>query len=55
MKRETDRNLPPLPPFERPRNGAEKVCDVCGQRFDARNEDHVFHHGREAHKPLPVL
>jgi hypothetical protein len=54
MTRETDRNLPPLPPFARQRNDWEKVCDVCGQRFDTRNQDQVFHHGSEAHKALPM-
>jgi hypothetical protein len=54
MTRETDRNLPPLPPFERQRNEAERVCEVCGQRFDTRDQDQVFHHVAEMHKPLPI-
>jgi|CXWL01.1.fsa_nt_gi hypothetical protein len=31
-----------------------KRCDVCGQVFDTRDQDQVFHHDTEPHEPLAV-
>ena len=30
----------------------KKRCDVCGQIFDTRDQDQVFHHDANAHEPL---
>jgi hypothetical protein len=30
----------------------KRKCDVCGQVFDTRDQDQVFHHGVEPHEPL---
>jgi hypothetical protein len=49
------RKLPPLPPFEDQRKALSKAkrCEVCGQAFDTRDLDQVFHHTLEPHEPLP--
>jgi hypothetical protein len=32
----------------------KKRCRVCGQVFDTRDQDQVFHHDANAHEPLTV-
>lgn len=49
-----------VPPRDRAENQSNverldtlrKHCVVCGQSFDTRDQNHVFHHDGKAHEPL---
>jgi hypothetical protein len=30
----------------------KRKCEVCGQVFDTRDQEHVFHHDANPHEPL---